>query len=938
VRRVIRILAISYISYLALVLLAITPALNLLPPWLAKKYLDRELHSEIIWFNPFTLSLEMRKIELPEHDGAPFFSLERATVDLSLASLWSGALVFDEVSIDQLFVHVAERPDGSFNFSDMLPPDDPQAPPAEAGGIPAVTIGRLGFNAREIIYTREVGAKPTSTSLSEININSEGLSTVLEEGKPYTIDAMGEQGGQLHWRGEVSIPRARSEGTLALTDIQLQPLWRFAQPWLEFELAEGTVAIEGRYRVDWSSGLDYRVSQGEVRLDGIAVRPKAPVGLPDTEVTLGSLKLAGIELDGPAQRLGAQSLAIGELAISGWSDGTQVSLARLFAVNLPPDAGQEPPIADDASPGNPGWTATLDTFRLTDSSARWRSEYTDPARLEVSPLEASANAIKWPFEGATGLKLELTVNGQTSASLEGELDLARGAGSLNYALKDLPLAWFNPNLPSALNARVTDGQLQVAGEVTLDKFAPVTIGMDGAIKGFSGKITGAEDSLTSWETVRWKKLRIDMDKHEVELAKLAIDNYSGRLHINKDGSINAQNVWQQEVGEQAEEVKESLAQGKPWTVSAPLISITDSEIDFMDESLPIHFRTVIGDINGNIANISTAPGTKTEVDIKGSVDGYAPVSLSGAAEPLRSPPALDLELTFAGVDMALLSPYSGTYAGYAIERGVLNLDLKYALEDNQLKGNNKIVIEQMKLGDKIASDKAVDLPLELALALLTDSKGVIDMEIPVGGKVDDPKFNVGRIVMGALVNLITKAVTAPFTLLANLVDSEADLQRLNFKSGSAELQASTREKLDSLAKALAQRPELNLAITGRLQLQADRERLQKNILQAQMMAEGVPEEELSSKGPEWEKAIEARYQLLAPGETGLTVREQYLKLAQVVPLPDSDLLELASARAVAVKSYLVNEAGLSPERAVIGKPNLEARTNLYSGAELEIDT
>jgi hypothetical protein len=938
VKKALRILAIGYISYLALVLLVITPALNLAPPWLVKKYLGREFHSEIIWFNPFTLSLELRRTELPEHDGTPFVSLDRARVDLSLSSLWSRALVFDEVSVDKFYVHVIENPDGSFNFSDMIPPEKTETPPAEPAGIPAVTIQQLNFNAQQLVFTSLAREKPSSTNLSNIAVNIEGLSTVVEEGRPYTLDALGENGGELHWKGEVSIPRSYSEGTLALTNIQLNPFWQFAQEWLAFQLPQGTASVEGRYRVDWSKGLDYRVEQGEVRLDGIVLQPKAPGELPDTSIALGSLKLAGIELDGPAQHVDIGSLAVAQLAVSGWSEGTEVSLARLFAVDLPQDpAPQPPPSSADTGASGKGWSAALGSFELADSSLRWRSEYTDPAQLEISPLEVSANDIKWPLEGDTGLKSNLVVNGQATAAIEGKLDLAQGTGSLSYQLAALPLAWFNPNFPAALNVEITDGQLQVAGDLTLAQYAPATIAMNGAIKGFAGKITDAEESLTAWETVRWDKLLVDMDQHSVELAKLSIDNYSGRIHINKDGSINAQNVWKQEVGAQVEEVKDDLAEGKPWVVSVPLIRITDSEIDFKDESLPIHFGTVIGDIDGNIKNISTRPGSKTRVDIKGSVDGYAPVTLAGTAEPLRDPLALDLELIFAGVDMALLSPYSGTYAGYAIERGVLNLDLKYAMEDNHLKGNNKIVINQMKLGEKIASDKAVDLPLELALALLTDSKGVIDMEIPVGGNVDDPQFNVGSVVIGALVNLITKAITSPFTLLASLVDSEEDLQRLNFKSGSAALLPSTKAKLDNLSAALAQRPELNLVITGRLQLQADRERLQKNILQAELVAAGLPEEELSSKGPAWEEAIAARYQALVPGETELSSREQYQKLAQEVPLPDSDLLTLATERAVAVKTYLVTEAGLDPARAAIAKSDLGAGNNLYSGAELEID-
>ena len=935
-KKFIRILGISYLAYLVIVLVIITPALNLLPSWAVKKYLGRELHSEFTYFNPFTLSLEVGKTALPEHDGARFVSLTHATINLSLASLWSGALVFDKLGVKELYVHVRELPDGGFNFSDMVPPAEPEAPETVPAGIPAITIGLLDFNSEQLVFTSEAREKPSSTQLNGLTIKIEGLSTVLEEGKPYTLDAKGELGGQLHWEGVVSIPGEYSEGTLALTDIQLNPIWRFVEPWVAFNLDQGTVGVEGRYKVNWSQGVDFQISEGKARLDGIDLRPKSATELPDTAVVLGSLKLDGIELDGPSQNVNVESLTIEQLALSGWREGEQISLVDLFAVKLPGETSPTSP-PDEPDPGRAGWTAELGTFRLADSSAHLRSQYTDPAQLEITPLEFSASAIKWPLEGDTALKLGLTVNGQTSASVEGSLDLGTGAGTLAYQLEALPLPWFNPNFPAALKAKLTGGALQVSGELTLAEFAPVTIAMDGSIEGFAAKISQEETSLTAWETVRWEKLIIDVQKHQVDLARLLIDNYTGRIHINKDGSINSSNVWKEEVGEQAEEVKEDLSEGEPWVVNMPLIRITDSEIDFMDESLPIQFRTVVGDLNGDIKNISSEPGVKTTVNIKGSVDGYAPVLLAGTAQPLRTPLALDLELSFDGIDMSLLSPYSGNYAGYAIERGVLSLDLNYAMEDNQLDGKNKIVIEQMKLGDKVESENAADLPLELALALLTDSNGVIDMDIPVSGNVEDPEFSVGSVVMGALVNLITKVITSPFTLLAGLVDTEEDLQRLNFKSGSTELETTARDKLANLSTALAERPELNLVITGRLQLEADRERMQKTQLRGELVAAGLPEQEADSRGPAWEAAITERFQALSPGETELTVREQYLKLAQDVPIPDTDLLALAADRAVAVKTYLVNEAGLNADRAAIAKSSLDAKVNLYSGAELEID-
>jgi flagellar motor protein MotB len=671
------------------------------------------------------------------------------------------------------------------------------------------------------------------------------------------------------------------------------------------------------------------------------------------------------------------------LAVEGWSEGTEVSLVELFTVELPAgDAAEEAPAGD-----GPGWTAELKTIEVRDNSLRWRSEFTDPALLEVSPIEARVQAVKWPLAGDSPVELSLTINGQTTVSVNGSLALAEGQGSLNYDLQALPLTWFNPNFPAALRVKLTDGQLGVKGEVGLAEWSPKMIRANGAIEGFNGLMEGEEASLTSWESVRWKELAVDLDQRSVALAKLSIDNYIGRIHIRKDGSINAQNLWAEELDKQAQEAQGQTGEDgqvagagaaapvgedavgaeatqteqagtattgetgepgqpetseptgeSPWSVSIPAIQITDSQIDFMDESLPIVFRTVIGGINGDITGLDSAADAEARVDIKGSVDNYAPVALSGTAQPLSEPPAIDLLLTFDGIDLAMLSPYSATYAGYRIDRGLLDLDLQYALKDHRLAGNNKVLIDKMKLGEKVESEKAADVPLELAITLLTDINGVIDLEVPVSGNLDDPEFSLGSVIWGAFLNLITKAVTAPFNLLASLVGSEEDLQRVNFASGSAELDQAGRNRLDQLGQALSQRPQLSLVVSGRLQPEADRESLQKNILQAELVAAGLSPEQLDSKGPDWEQAIVERYQRLTPGATGLTVREQAQQLTAAIPLPDDAMANLAQQRAAAVKAYLVNEVGLDPGRAVIEQTRPEDPDNRYSGVELAIDT
>ena len=232
-RKILRGLAILYIAYIAISVVVIMPALNFLPPWYVKQSLNRNLHTDIILFNPFSLALEVRGARLPEHNGERFVSLDQATVNLSLESLWRTGWVFDEISTHGLWLHIRQLAEGGFNFSDMIPAQEEEAPPSEeATEIPGITIHAFEFQSERLAFTDESRAKPYTQLLEGLDIAVNELSTVLEEGRPYRIDARGEGGGELHWEGEVSIPKSTASGALALSNLRLPVMWRFAEPWL----------------------------------------------------------------------------------------------------------------------------------------------------------------------------------------------------------------------------------------------------------------------------------------------------------------------------------------------------------------------------------------------------------------------------------------------------------------------------------------------------------------------------------------------------------------------------------------------------------------------------------------------------------------------------------------------------------------------------------
>jgi hypothetical protein len=936
--RLVKITALVYCAYIALSLLVVLPLLNYLVPKLVEENLHRPLKAEIILFNPFTLALEARKVKLKEANGEPFAAVDQLEVNLSLASLVQSGVVLDSFIVDGLTLHIKRLPGNKFNFSDMLASDSGAETDAEpAAPLPGITIGDLDFNARRIQITDEDRVKPYQTHWDDLNARVRDLSTVRRDGKPYKISVSAEQGGVLTWEGDISIPGSRSSGHLSLSNVRLRTAWRFLEPWLALELRHGRLDIQGDYEVSWLQGFDYRVSGGELAIRGLDIAPKDEEALPDTRLKLTSISLEGVQLDGNKSRVDLDKLTVDSLAVAGFMEESRLSLAELFQTSF--EADEEEAEEDQNTGADTPWKVHLKEFEVVDSSLAWRSEFTQPETMLVSPISLRWRNIAWPLEGRSEGELSLRLLDTASFSIEGGVELGTGSGTLQYSLDDLPVPWFNPNLPKALKANISKGRIQASGAFELADFAPVRAMLDGAISDFSLSVAEEETSLTGWEEVRLEGLVVDIPGQVVDLNALHLQRYSGRLHIKEDGSINTQRLLEDETAAQQSEAEETSEPSPPWTVKIAAIHIADSEMDFMDESLPLKFRTIIGQLEGEILGLDTTAGSRMEVDIDGSVDGYAPVILAGSASPFNELPAIDLRLTFEGVDLARLTPYSGAYAGYAIDRGLLNLDLKYGLENNQLQGDNQIIIDQLKLGEKIESEQAPDLPIQLALALLTDANGVIDLALPVSGDINDPEFSVGGIVAKALFNLITSAVTAPFKLLAGLVSSDEDLQSVIFPSGVAILDEAGRAKLSTLAGAMQQRPELILIIKGRLHPTADRLHLQQKSLQAELLNEGLTSDDIKAKSERYASAVERRYRSLGIEEEELpSLRGQLGLVTASIQIDDAQLEALAQERAAATKRYLVTEVGLSASSSVIEQPDIEEEGNRFSGVEMSLDT
>lgn len=984
-KTLVRSIAIAYGIYIALALLVVTPALNFLPKrYIADNY-GREFDTQWVWFNPFTLSLEVREAALKQPNGEGFVALDAASINLSTSSLWRPGIVFDALRVEQLDLALTRETADRYNFSDLLaapgqadapaPSEAPSTTPDEAGGALGITIHTLALSAKRIAVSDLARTPNFAHEWRDLALNASDLSTVLEPDEPLRIAITDEAGGRLELESTLSIAAARSAGQLQLADLSLLPAWRFAQPWVNFELGNGALDGQIRYSANWKETATFTLDGSTLSLKNLAIAPKDAAMLPDTGLALSRLDVSGIDINSTDESVRIASLAVDGLNVAGFMEGDTLSLTQLFAMNLP--ASDD---TDDSEPSN--WRITLDKASVSESEVHWRSPFTEPAQFDLTDIAITASPLQWPLAGETQLTLATLANAQGQLNAEGTLALGAGDGSLRVDLQNMALPWFDPAIPEALQAQVANGQLTTQADITLSAFAPAQIALNAKVDSFALNANVDEQMVTGFSSLNLEQLAIDMDKRDLQLAKLTLDGLQGRVHIAEDGTVNASQLWQtseaapeQEVTEEkdtepaknaSEDAPEDTETATsdvdaPWAMTIPMVAINNATIDFEDKSLPIEFRTVVGKLGGTIKGLSSDPSAQAAVDIKGSVDGYAPVTLAGTINPLLPQPALDLDLQFKGVDLSRVTPYSGTYAGYAIERGLLDLDLKYALAENRLRGDNDIVINQLKLGDTVESDKAVSLPLKLAVSLLTDANGVIDMQIPVKGNIDDPKFQIGSVIFGAFVNLITKAVTAPFSLLAGLVGGGEDMQMVPFAPGSSTLEQAGIDNLNKLAEALKQRPGLAPRIVGRIDQGSDSSALQTQALHQALLEAGLDQSSIDTRDAAYRSAIGKRFAKLpdtvqaaalpkaeastgdmppSASETSAAVASETLLAAQETavlssfPVDEPQLLRLAEARATAVKAYLTNTAGLEPSRAVIAQAKPGKQKTAFAGAEM----
>ncbi|MGQ0694506.1 MAG: DUF748 domain-containing protein [Nitrospiraceae bacterium] len=933
--------------------------------------LNRPVAIREVLFNPFALSLTVRGFTIDEQDNSPLLGFEELYVNVELASLVNQALTFSAIELQQPYVVAEVRKDGRLNLQELRPSASASHPPsdqtspvppeeAQEEGLPGVIIELLHIDRGIVEFHDDSKPTPFTADIVPITFTLLNFST-----KPVSPDALSftaeiGPGEKIEWHGTLYVQPLQSEGTLNLTGIKARTLWTYIQDRVKFEITDGSIDVTASYRAKSDrEGFQATVKEAAVKLTQFALGIK---NAQQPLITIPEFGVEGIEADLVARQAHIAAVRSRDARITGWLDSERRTIFQtLFAGDATNATPAEPPASKDtdASSSTP-WAAKIDQVSIENYGIVLEDRKPPtPVLLTFNPLTLKLANVSSQLDAKVDLDLFVRFNDTGKVAVTGGFTPQPFTADLDLDVSKIALAPFQPYIDPIAQLTLHSGAADLKGRASYratDTTKP-RLRFKGRV-GVTELLT--QDKLLNKDFLKWNELAVnglelDVEPTRVKISEIVTRKPYLRFIIGPDRSTNIQAILIRQDSAQAtaenpppptEPVKkQSAAEAVPVQIGA--IRIIDGSTHFADFSLRPVIDTGIFGLNGTIKGLSSKELTKGDVSVEGTVDKYAPVLIKGQINPLTSDAFTDVAMSVKNVELTTVSPYSTKFAGYPIIKGKISLDLQYKLSQKVLEAENKVVINQLTLGEKVDSSDATSLPVKLAIALLQDRNGVIDIDLPVRGDLNNPDFHYGQLVWHVLGNLITKAVTAPFNLIAGLVGgSGEELNTVAFPVGSSELAAASEANLNSIAKALADRPGLNLEITGAGAPGADGPALAEAKLREELLLLKRQSAETTGKpGPEGadvagfteseetslvETLYTKKFGALpsppvptdSPPSTAekprtVPVAELKARLLNDIKVDEGQIRLLAQDRAKRIQDFVVTQGGIAPERVFL---------------------
>lgn len=844
-------------------------------------------------------------------------------------------------------------------------------------------------------------ATPAVLAMDAIHIGLLNLRTSGQVPATFDVNAKIRSGGSIVVKGGLDLGQAQATSDVALDQIDLPALQPFAQSAFAGNIASGKLSAKANLLTHFASGhFNLHAEPASVSIDNFEVHAprerETPAQWKSLSVSIGQFDLLAHTATVNEVRATGMHLFV-RRERSG-----RLSLASLMrSANQPAHksrdaerAGAKPRPRSSAAPAAPSesWKYQIASIAMERTDATFE-DYTapQPIKLALAPLNLHLKDVSSDLGKPIAVDIDGTLNRKGTFKVTGTAAPNPLKADLRVATQRLDLSFADPYVSSRLNAAITSAGLTMNGLVGV---AEVRNNYHVSYRGDAtlGEVTML-DKLTNDLFLKWNALsasRIDFNlgngPPKVHIGELALSKFYSRIILNSTGKLNLKDIT---ASPQEAPTSLTRATGEPGSqgavpvartqtpaaapsqvaVTAPgaapaaspspaeaytgqpmnadievsKIILKGGKVDYTDNFIKPNYTANLSDMEGKVGAFGTKSTAPADVSLDGKINGSAPINIDGSINPLAPTAFVDIKAKANGIELTGLTPYTTKYTGYPIVKGTLTVDVHYLLDQGKLTADNHIFIDQLTFGDHVDSPDATNLPIRLAVSLLKNSKGQIDVRVPVSGSLSDPQFSIGSIILGAFMNLIVKAATSPFTLLAAAFGGsgeQQDLGYIEFAPGYSTLTPDSQKKLDTVAAALQDRTALRLNILGRVDPQFDKDGYRESSLAHSIEVLRRKDEgdsaAANTKAAALSTADYNKYLTRVYSAGKFQKPRDFIGLAKTqppdemkklilanTPVTDQDLQHLADARANAVRAYLSTKQ-VDAARLFVIAPKLNA--------------
>jgi len=845
--------------------------------------LDREVTIRSVRMNPYVLSATIRGLLVKDKDGEPFLSLEEAYANFQLSSFFGKPWVFKEIHTSKPYFRVQINKDYTFNFTDLATKFSKPSPKPPKPSKPLfLHIDLLEIWGASGSFTDLTPSTPFRRLIGPLQITLTHFHTDPNNENPYSFNGTTDAGERFSWRGQFSLDPLQSAGELSLEGLVIARYTPLFQDLFRFEVKDGVVDVRSAYQVA-VNGANYTASitNAAFSLKSFKVAEK---GDAEHLVELDSLSVTNVSADTAARtgEIGQIAVNGGRLEVKRNKDQTinlvQMSEAPAGTTNAPGGILVLMQAATNAFAALINstnlWSAKIRQIDATNCAVHWEDlATTRPVHLLVDDISLAARDISNVSGSNETAAVSLRWNTNGTVRVETKVQIAPPSADVTFAVHNLELRPLDPYLESVVNLFVTESKVGLDGKLQMrmatNGLPEVKFNGDARLDDFATVDSAMSEDLVKWQSFQFSGIDANLQPPAVTVKQVTFVEPFAHVTIETNQTINllaalkigatnaASESKQNETTAAAPAKKGGLAQRLGGLLQQVLaestnsaggsalpkitidtMTISNAAVQFNDRSVQPPVKASIDEISGTVTGFSSDELNRADVHLTAKAGRTGPIEVTGKLNPLSTNAPTDLRASLTDVDLVPTSPYAGKFLGYRLNRGKLGLEVQYEVSQRKLNAKNVLVLDQLTLGEKVDSPDAVKLPIRLAIALLKDRNGKIELDVPIEGDLDDPQFHFGKVIWHVLGNIITKLVTSPFAALGAVFGGKGEeVSYQDFAPGSTELQQGNLGKLDTLLNGLQERPGLQLEIEGSYDPVADVEAMKKQKLEARFRSQ-----------------------------------------------------------------------------------------------------